>query len=215
MQRREDMPEIGPLAIPKIVSLSVLPIFVRQLAINFNIYAQTFRQNLNGSTEYISNWGERLRQIKRVKARVNKMNSSGLNPPPNSAMASANNSQSSLHSQYKHLHSKNQAKTSLNLSHHINSALTPNSSNNSPVLNHKRGNQQHSISTTSIISSSSNDSVNSLNNGSNSNYHGNSNSIYNRAKSPERMNNRNMNNNNINSNKENNLEAILDFTKYT
>lgn len=77
MQRREDMPEIGPLAIPKIVSLSVLPIFVRQLAINFNIYAQTFRQNLNGSTEYISNWGERLRQIKRVKARVNKMNSSG------------------------------------------------------------------------------------------------------------------------------------------
>ncbi|OUM65137.1 hypothetical protein PIROE2DRAFT_41984 [Piromyces sp. E2] len=77
MQRREDMPEIGPLAIPKIVSLSVLPIFVRQLATHFNIYAQTFRQNLNGSTEYISNWGERLRQIKRVKARVNKMNNPG------------------------------------------------------------------------------------------------------------------------------------------
>ena len=77
MQRREDMPEIGPLAIPKIVSLSVLPIFVRQLATHFNIYAQTFRQNLNSSTEYISNWGERLRQIKRVKARVNKMNPTG------------------------------------------------------------------------------------------------------------------------------------------
>jgi len=130
-------------------------------------------------------------------------------------MASANNSQSSLHSQYKHLHSKNQPKTSLSLSHHINSALTPNSSTNSPAPNHKRGNPQHSISTASIISSSSNDSFNSLNNGNNgSNYHGNSNSIYNRAKSPERMNPRNLNNSIINS-KDNNLEAILDFTKYT
>jgi hypothetical protein len=206
MQRREDMPEIGPLAIPKIVSLSVLPIFVRQLAINFNIYAQTFRQNLNGSTEYISNWGERLRQIKRVKARINKISPYGLNPPPNSTMVSANNSQSSIHSQYKHLHNKNQAKTSLNLSHHINSALTPNNSNNSPAPNYKRFNPQHSISTGSIISSSSNDSVNSLNNGggggSGSNSHGNSNSIYNRAKSPERINSRNLNNNKI---KDNNL----------
>jgi len=211
MQRREDMPEIGPLAIPKIVSLSVLPIFVRQLATHFNIYAQTFRQNLNGSTEYISNWGERLRQIKRVKTRVNKINNPGLNLA-NPAMSSANNSQSSLHSQYKYLHNKNGAKTPLNISHHINSALTPNSTNNSPALSHKRGNPQHSISTNSIISSSSNDSVNSLNNGG-TNY--NSGSIYNRAKSPERMNPRNLNNSNVNTSKDTNLEALLDFTKYT
>ncbi|ORX51782.1 hypothetical protein BCR36DRAFT_350785 [Piromyces finnis] len=210
MQRREDMPEIGPLAIPKIVSLSVLPIFVRQLATHFNIYAQTFRQNLNGSTEYISNWGERLRQIKRVKARVNKMSN-----PANPTLASSNNSQSSLHTQYKHLHTKSGAKTPLNISHHINSALTPNSSNSSPALSHKRGNPQHNISTNSIISSSSNDSVNSLNNGNGGNYHNNSSSIYNRAKSPERINSKILNSNNNYPSKDTNLEALFDFSKYT
>ncbi|KAI8604966.1 hypothetical protein EDD21DRAFT_300151 [Dissophora ornata] len=70
MLRRPDMPEIGPLATPKIISASELARFTRQMALHANIYAQVYFQHLQNSVEYVSNWQERLRQIKRVKERV-------------------------------------------------------------------------------------------------------------------------------------------------
>ncbi|KAI7831510.1 hypothetical protein BC939DRAFT_525071 [Gamsiella multidivaricata] len=70
MLRRPDMPEIGPLATPKIISASELARFTRQMALHANIYAQVYYQHLQNSVEYVSNWQERLRQIKRVKERL-------------------------------------------------------------------------------------------------------------------------------------------------
>lgn len=71
MLRRPDMPEIGPLATPKIISASELARFTRQMALHANIYAQVYYQHLqNSGVEYVSNWQERLRQIKRVKERL-------------------------------------------------------------------------------------------------------------------------------------------------
>ncbi|CAB4476953.1 hypothetical protein RhiirA1_419280 [Rhizophagus irregularis] len=70
MQRRSDMPEIGPIEF-KMVSASALPAFVRQIALHANIFAQVFLQSGgNRNTEYVSNWKDRLRQIKRVKERI-------------------------------------------------------------------------------------------------------------------------------------------------
>ncbi|KAI9475874.1 MAG: hypothetical protein EXX96DRAFT_526670 [Benjaminiella poitrasii] len=73
MQRRPDMPNIGPLGEePKLVSAQSLPSFVRQTAIHANIFAQVFWQSVStgGKREYMSHWRERLRQILRVKERV-------------------------------------------------------------------------------------------------------------------------------------------------
>ncbi|KAF9092088.1 Tuberous sclerosis 2-like protein [Mortierella sp. AD031] len=70
MLRRPDMPEIGPLATSKIISATELPRFTRQMALHANVYAQVYYQHLQNSVEYVSNWQERLRQIKRVKDRL-------------------------------------------------------------------------------------------------------------------------------------------------
>ncbi|KAF9161227.1 Tuberous sclerosis 2-like protein, partial [Mortierella sp. AD011] len=77
MLRRPDMPEIGPLATPKIISASELPRFTRQMALHAIIYAQIYYQHLQSSVEYVSNWQERLRQIKRVKERFQPTTSAG------------------------------------------------------------------------------------------------------------------------------------------
>ncbi|KAF9332103.1 Tuberous sclerosis 2-like protein, partial [Podila minutissima] len=78
MLRRPDMPEIGPLAKPKIISASELARFTRQMALHANIYAQVYYQHLqNSGVEYVSNWQERLRQIKRVKERASGGGASG------------------------------------------------------------------------------------------------------------------------------------------
>ncbi|CAG8459050.1 12710_t:CDS:2 [Funneliformis caledonium] len=71
MQRRSDMPEIGPITEFKMVSAAALPAFVRQMALHANIFAQVFLQS-GGSrnVEYVSNWKDRLRQIKRLKERT-------------------------------------------------------------------------------------------------------------------------------------------------
>ncbi|CAI2163456.1 15408_t:CDS:2 [Funneliformis geosporum] len=71
MQRRSDMPEIGPITEFKMVSATALPAFVRQMALHANIFAQVFLQS-GGSrnVEYVSNWKDRLRQIKRLKERT-------------------------------------------------------------------------------------------------------------------------------------------------
>ncbi|RIA91816.1 hypothetical protein C1645_821536 [Glomus cerebriforme] len=80
MQRRSDMPEIGPAEF-KMISASALSAFVRQLALHANIFAQVFLQS-GGSrnVEYVSNWKDRLRQIKRIKERIGSA-STGSNTP--------------------------------------------------------------------------------------------------------------------------------------
>ncbi|KAI8982294.1 hypothetical protein BDF20DRAFT_818205 [Mycotypha africana] len=72
MQRRPDMPDIGPLSKPTLVSAQSLSGFVRQMAIHANIFAQVFWQSVSagGKREYVSHWRERLRQIQRVKERL-------------------------------------------------------------------------------------------------------------------------------------------------
>ncbi|KAI8642885.1 hypothetical protein BD408DRAFT_415787 [Parasitella parasitica] len=72
MQRRPDMPDIGPFSEPKLVSSQSLPGFVRQSAIHANIFAQVFWQSASagGKQEYVSHWRERLKQIQRVKERL-------------------------------------------------------------------------------------------------------------------------------------------------
>ncbi|KAI8391669.1 uncharacterized protein BYT42DRAFT_642099 [Radiomyces spectabilis] len=70
MQRRPDMPEIGPIAEPKLVSAQSLPGFVRQAALHANIFAQVFDSVAGHKREYVSHWKERLRHIRRVKDRL-------------------------------------------------------------------------------------------------------------------------------------------------
>ncbi|KAI9320019.1 hypothetical protein BX666DRAFT_1875911 [Dichotomocladium elegans] len=72
MQRRPDMPEIGPIIEPKLVSGQSLPGFVRQIALHANIFAQVFQSGISGRHEYLSHWRERLRQIRRIRDRVAK-----------------------------------------------------------------------------------------------------------------------------------------------
>ncbi|CAG8541944.1 9944_t:CDS:1, partial [Paraglomus occultum] len=69
MQRRHDMPEIGPISEFKMISGSSLPAFVRQIAMHANIYAHIFRETSRG-IEYMSHWRDRLRQIKNFKQRL-------------------------------------------------------------------------------------------------------------------------------------------------
>jgi hypothetical protein len=70
MQRRPDMPDIGPMSEPKLVSAQSLPGFVRLAAIHANIFAQVFWQSgAGGNREYVSHWRERLKQIQRIKER--------------------------------------------------------------------------------------------------------------------------------------------------
>ncbi|CAG8624121.1 1041_t:CDS:2 [Paraglomus brasilianum] len=69
MQRRHDMPEIGPISDFKMISGDALPAFVRQIAMHANIYAHIFRETSRG-IEYLSHWRDRLRQIKNFKKRL-------------------------------------------------------------------------------------------------------------------------------------------------
>ncbi|CAG8495580.1 25622_t:CDS:2 [Gigaspora margarita] len=71
MQRRSDMPEIGPITEFKMVSSEGLPAFARQTALHANIFAQVFQKSGGQrNMEYVSNWKDRLRQIKRFKERI-------------------------------------------------------------------------------------------------------------------------------------------------
>lgn len=73
MQRREDMPDFGPLADTKVVSAGCLSVLVRQLATHADTFAQIFYLNSSGAkADWISNWRERLRQIRRAKDRAAK-----------------------------------------------------------------------------------------------------------------------------------------------
>ncbi|RCI02619.1 Tuberous sclerosis 2-like protein [Rhizopus stolonifer] len=81
MQRRPDMPDIGPLHEPKLVSAQSLPGFVRQAAIHANIFAQVFWQSAGAKREYVTHWRERLRQILRVKERLTAKTNSAASTP--------------------------------------------------------------------------------------------------------------------------------------
>lgn len=81
MQRRSDMPEIGPITEFKMISASALPAFVLTTALHANIFSQVFLQS-GGSknVEYVTNWKGRLRQIKRLKERFSTLaNNSNTN----------------------------------------------------------------------------------------------------------------------------------------
>ncbi|KAI8049737.1 hypothetical protein BDF22DRAFT_745998 [Syncephalis plumigaleata] len=56
----------------QVITHALLAAFVRQIALHVNIYAQVFLQSSSsgGSIEYVANWKERLRQIKRVRDRA-------------------------------------------------------------------------------------------------------------------------------------------------
>ncbi|RKP09363.1 hypothetical protein THASP1DRAFT_14391 [Thamnocephalis sphaerospora] len=90
-QCRPDMPDISPVQEPKVVSHGALPAFVRQIALHANIFAQVFLQSTSsgGRLEYVANWKERLRQIKRVRDRaVTTASGSGVTTPAASSMTS-------------------------------------------------------------------------------------------------------------------------------
>ncbi|RHZ88589.1 hypothetical protein Glove_22g105 [Diversispora epigaea] len=80
MQRRAEMPEIGPITEFKMISASVLSAFVLAIALHANIFSQVFLQS-GGSkkVEYVTNWKDRLRQIKRLKERFKSTNNSNIN----------------------------------------------------------------------------------------------------------------------------------------
>ncbi|CAG8567712.1 8513_t:CDS:1 [Dentiscutata erythropus] len=86
MQRRLDMPEIGPITEFKMVSSEALPAFARQTALHANIFAQVFQKSGGQrNMEYVSNWKDRLRQIKRFKDRIIASSINGNSEKPNSS----------------------------------------------------------------------------------------------------------------------------------
>lgn len=66
---RDDLPKISPASDPKIISAAQLPTFVRTLALNANMFCQTWNTK-DDDTEFPSAWRARLQQIKRLKERV-------------------------------------------------------------------------------------------------------------------------------------------------
>lgn len=60
-------PELSPAAIPKVISGKSLPSFVRILALNASVFSLVW--NRYGG-EHVSSWGNRLREIKRLRERV-------------------------------------------------------------------------------------------------------------------------------------------------
>ncbi|KAI1129422.1 hypothetical protein F5Y10DRAFT_151155 [Nemania abortiva] len=58
-------PEISPAAETKIVSLKALPVFIRLLALNASFFSHVWANREGG--EHISSWGNRLRDINRLR----------------------------------------------------------------------------------------------------------------------------------------------------
>ncbi|KAI8331227.1 hypothetical protein BC941DRAFT_439377 [Chlamydoabsidia padenii] len=79
MQKRPDMPDMGPISESKLISAQSLPGFVRQVSLHANIFAQIFhRFGAGGKQEYVSHWRERLRHIRRIKDRIQQQQHSQL-----------------------------------------------------------------------------------------------------------------------------------------
>ncbi|KAL1916900.1 uncharacterized protein VTP21DRAFT_5097 [Calcarisporiella thermophila] len=69
VQRRPDMPEIGPASDFKMVSGDALAAFVRQVALHASIFSQVFLEQA-GLGDYSVNWRSRVREIKRMRERA-------------------------------------------------------------------------------------------------------------------------------------------------
>ena len=61
-----NFPQLSPAATPKIVSVSSLPAYVRQIALNASVCAQVWSEVI-GQGQYASTWLARLRQINRLR----------------------------------------------------------------------------------------------------------------------------------------------------
>ncbi|KAI9741906.1 MAG: Tuberous sclerosis 2-like protein [Cirrosporium novae-zelandiae] len=62
-------PEISPAAEPKFISAKNLSTYVRFLALNASVFSLVWANRVDGA-EYISSWQNRLREIKKLKERV-------------------------------------------------------------------------------------------------------------------------------------------------
>ncbi|EXJ86503.1 hypothetical protein A1O3_03454 [Capronia epimyces CBS 606.96] len=71
---RDGIPNISPAAEPKLISAAQLGSFVRVLALNANLFCQTWNTK-DSDTEFPSTWRARLQHIKRLKERM--INKSG------------------------------------------------------------------------------------------------------------------------------------------
>ncbi|KAI0446648.1 tuberin [Xylaria telfairii] len=81
-------PEISPASETKIVSLAALPDFIRLLALNASFFSHVWTTREGG--EHISSWGNRLRDINRLREKYGpKATSHG--PPPPSPPGTAHN----------------------------------------------------------------------------------------------------------------------------
>ncbi|KAI8633171.1 hypothetical protein F5Y19DRAFT_292271 [Xylariaceae sp. FL1651] len=74
-------PEISPASETKIVSLKALPDFIRLLALNASVFSHVWANRDGG--EHISSWGDRLRDINRLREKYGpKTTSHGPAPSP-------------------------------------------------------------------------------------------------------------------------------------
>ncbi|KIW97061.1 uncharacterized protein Z519_02453 [Cladophialophora bantiana CBS 173.52] len=86
---RDDLPNISPAADPKIISAAQLGPFVRTLALNANMFCQTWNTK-DDDLEFPSAWRARFQQIKRLKERV--MSKSGDKQAPSAGSVAATSS---------------------------------------------------------------------------------------------------------------------------
>ncbi|KAK5671668.1 Tuberous sclerosis 2-like protein [Batrachochytrium dendrobatidis] len=91
---RSDLPDPGQVAqVPKIVTGGSLAAYVRQLAVHANMFSQIYAQKEH-STGYASNARERLRQVKRIRERLDGSGSAvkGDSPLPPSTLTTLQDS---------------------------------------------------------------------------------------------------------------------------
>ncbi|KIX98117.1 uncharacterized protein Z520_06197 [Fonsecaea multimorphosa CBS 102226] len=86
---RDDLPNISPAADPKIISAAQLGPFVRTLALNANMFCQTWNTK-DDDFEFPSAWRARFQQIKRLKERV--MSKSGDKQAPSAGPVATSSS---------------------------------------------------------------------------------------------------------------------------
>ncbi|XP_013790391.1 tuberin-like [Limulus polyphemus] len=96
VKTKQELLEIIGHCDPHIVSDHSLSIYVRQLALHANLACSIFKSTTSSSEPYISNWLERLRQLKRLRTKILQEI-----PVDDSSMDSSNSS-SSYHSHHKH-----------------------------------------------------------------------------------------------------------------
>ncbi|KAI0547254.1 tuberin [Xylaria curta] len=82
-------PEISPASETKIVSLKALPDFIRLLALNASFFSHVWANREGG--EHISSWGNRLREINRLREKYGQTSHGPPTPsPPSTAQSHGN-----------------------------------------------------------------------------------------------------------------------------